>query len=273
MLWLIFGCSSEPIDEKIVDNSQIIGQQSIIQLLQVDPLLLHQAWTESMNEYSDEFCPVMEVHNGMDLWRESCTTETGNQFLGWALNLRIEHIFEDSNELGVQDWISGQARIVSGDIELSNYGDILHQVGIGPLGQDVIDGMVFGNFYWTDPRAQGTWLSKNINIEYLYHFERSSEGWNSSVDAWLSNFDSSYGEAVIWEDIQFNQSECSLEPVSGMIWIRHGEGNWTTVDFQNGCDGCGILSDGESEMCFDFAPWFDWDVYPWESRESIQEAM
>lgn len=273
MWWILLtSCSSDSEVVQSVTSKRQIAQHSIIQLLQVNPLLMHEAWTDSMADYSGPACPVMEEHNGMDLWRESCTTEDGSQFLGWALNLRIEHHNDETNESGAHDWISGQARIVSNGIELSNYGDILHQTSLGPTG-DVIDGMVFGNFYWSDPRAEGTWLQQNINIEYLYRFERMDGGWNSNVDAWLSNFDDSFGEAVIWEDIVFKQSECSLEPVEGLIRIRQGEGNWTSVDFHNECDGCGVLPDGVSEMCLNFSPWFDWVEYPWETRTSIQDEI
>ena len=86
---LLMSCQSEvtpaerPAD--ILARLELIGQRSIQQLLQIDPTLIHEAWTDSMLRYSDDACPPMEEYNGMDLWRESCTTEDGNQFLGWAL--------------------------------------------------------------------------------------------------------------------------------------------------------------------------------------------
>ena len=86
MWWILLAaCSSEPEEIQIVDKKRQIAQRSIIQLLQVDPLLMQNAWSESMTQYSGPVCPVMEEHNGMDLWRQSCTTDAGNQFLGWAL--------------------------------------------------------------------------------------------------------------------------------------------------------------------------------------------
>ena len=42
-----------------------------------------------------------------------------NFWVGLSENL---HHNDDTNESGAHDWISGQARIVSGDIELSNMG-------------------------------------------------------------------------------------------------------------------------------------------------------
>ena len=47
------------------------------------------------------------------------------------------------------------------------------------------------------------------------------------------------------------------------IWVRQGE-VMDSVDFANECDGCGVLSDGQSEVCLDFIAWFDWEEYPWE---------
>ena len=95
ILMYYMGCdSTEESSAEIWQRMQLVGQRSIVQLLRVDPLLMHDAWTDSMAEYSDENCPPMEEHNGMDLWRQSCTTEDGNQFLGWSLNIRINHIMK-----------------------------------------------------------------------------------------------------------------------------------------------------------------------------------
>lgn len=272
LILLLMSCEPETeSNAEIWQRMQLVGQRSIIQLLRVDPLLLHNAWTDSMARYADETCPPMEEHNGMDLWRQSCTTEDGNQFLGWSLNLRIDHIYEDGHDWNVQDWLSGQARIVSGDVELSNYGDVLHQDGLGPSGRRVLNGMVFGNFAWTDPVASNTWLTEGLNIEYEYRFSKAqSGGWSSTVDAWLSNFDDSiHGEAVIWEEIHFDQDTCAREPIDGTLWLREGEGRWATVQFDEMCDGCGFVTTTGQPMCFDFSMWFDWTEYPWEARESI----
>ena len=270
LLYLVSCGPTEESNAAIWQRMQLVGQRSIVQLLRVDPLLMHNAWTDSMAEYSDENCPPMEEHNGMDLWRQSCTTEDGNQFLGWSLNLRIDHIYEDGIDWDVQDWLSGQARIIAGDVELSNYGDILHQDGAGPSGRRVLSGLVFGNFSWTDPTATNTWLSDDLSIEYEYRFAKESTGWSSTVDAWLSNFDDSiHGEAVIWDGIEFDQAQCAREPIGGTLWLREGEGRWATVQFDDMCDGCGFVTTTGTPMCFDFTMWFDWSEYPWEERPSI----
>lgn len=281
---LLLSCSSdhEPGTSRaaVLERMQIIGDRSIKQLLQIDPVFLHDAWTKSVSTYADATCPPMEEHNGMDLWRESCTTSQGHQFLGWALNLRIDQITENGYEWDVQDWLSGQARIISntsstGEVELSNYGDVLHEAGTTMDNRKALHGMIFGNFGWTAPEAHQTWLSKSLNIEYEYWFEQNEQGtWGSEVNAWLSNFDDEYfGEAVIWEDITFHEERCKLEPTTGLLWIREGEGKWITLQFDNECDGCGVIAGSNKQMCLDFTPWFDWDTVPWEERDSIQWGL
>ena len=273
---LMLSCQSEqaPTETQadILNRMEVIGQRSIQQLLQVDPTLIHEAWTDSMVRYSDDTCPPMEEYNGMDLWRESCTTENGNQFLGWALNLRIDHHIEQGYGWEIHDWLSGQARIISDDVELSNYGDVLHEVGTNPFGRRALHGLIFGNFAWNDETAGKTWLADNLNIEYEYRFEETENGkWISHIDAWLSNYDDSiHGEAVIWENISFHQGDCDQEPVDGLLWIREGEGRWVRLDFDDTCDGCGTIVGTEKQLCFDFSMWFDWEEFPWDPRPSIQ---
>ena len=272
---VLMSCQSEPQSSEtqadILAKLELIGQRSIQQLLQVDPTLIHEAWTESMLKYADDSCPPMEEHNGMDLWRESCTTSTGNQFLGWALNLRIDHHIENGYGWEIHDWLSGQARIIAEDVELANYGDILHESGTNPFGRRALHGLIFGNFAWNDDSAAKTWLADNLNIEYEYRFEETeSGGWSSHADAWISNFDDSiHGEAAIWEDISFNQDTCDLEPIDGILWLREGDGRWVTVEFDDTCDGCGNIIGTERALCFDFSMWFDWEEYPWEPRSTL----
>ena len=278
LITLLLGCSSENETgnsrAEVLERMQIIGNHSVKQLLQIDPVLLHDAWTKSMSTYADDACPPMEEHNGMDLWRESCTTSQGDQFLGWALNLRIDQITENGYDWDVQDWLSGQARIISngGEIELSNYGDVLHEAGRTQDNRKALHGLIFGNFGWTDSESAQTWLSKSLNIEYEYWFIQDEHGyWSSEVDAWLSDFDDEhYGEAVIWENINFDEATCKLEPLTGLLWIREGEGKWVTLQFDNECDGCGQIAGSNIQLCLDFTPWFDWEAVPWEERNSIQ---
>ena len=96
-------------------------------LLSIDPLLHHDAWDSSMERLSDDSCPPMELHNGMDLWRDSCETEEGHQFLGWTLHFDIRNASFPEGDLifTTHHWLSGQAQIVSVDgIILQNFGII-----------------------------------------------------------------------------------------------------------------------------------------------------
>jgi hypothetical protein len=251
-------------------------------LLRINPLLQHEAWTSSMIALSDEQCPPMEEHNGMDYWRESCTTQAGHQFLGWSLNFRAQDIEEIGYTFTNFDWLSGQAQIINKNgTVLQNFGDVLHQEGFDFEGNRIIQGYTYGDFYWDDPQAEGSWLFSDVSIEYTYTFTRKGEydtidlktavsyGPNG-LGSRISNFDPNY-PAAIFEGILINTELCAEEPIQGEIWIRDKPGFWYQVRYDSdvSCDGCGTAYHGEIEIgsvCSDFSMWFDWEEYPWEDR-------
>jgi len=240
-------------------------------LLRVDPILMHDGWSLSMSTLSDATCPPMEVHNGMDLWRESCTTEDGNQFLGWSLNFRGHSIPTDCCTFDDFYWLSGQAQIIDADgTLLQNFGDILHQEGHDHDGNPVIQGFTYGDFYWDDPQAENSWLLSDLSMEYYYTFTQKGEFDTVDIQAWISRFDPIY-TAAIFDEVLFNTKDCDAEPIEGEIWVRDLSGLWYQViyDADISCDGCGFVYHEGVELgqtCTNFDVWFDWDEYPWEDK-------
>jgi len=251
-------------------------------LLKINPLLQHHAWTSTMNSLSEQQCPPMEEHNGMDYWSESCTTQEGHQFLGWSLNFRGQEIEENGYTYTNFDWLSGQAQIINKNgTLLQNFGDVLHQEGFDPEGNRFVQGYSYGNFYWDDPLAEGSWLFSEVNIEYTYTFIVKGEhhfidlqtavsyGPNG-LGSRISNFNPIY-PAAIFEGIVFDTEQCAEEPIDGEIWIRDLASLWYQVlyDSESSCDGCGVAFHNDVEIgsvCSNFSMWFDWEEYPWESR-------
>ena len=162
MILLLISCEEPmPIEESRLSPTEIgLGiEAASLGLLSVDPTLMHEAWTSSMQNLSDPACPPMEEHNGMDLWRESCTTQEGHQFWGWALNFRGHEVPTDCCIFEDFDWLSGQAQIIRSDgTMLQNFGDILHQEGRNHGGDRVLQGFTYGDFYWDSNNAEGSWL-------------------------------------------------------------------------------------------------------------------
>lgn len=239
-------------------------------LLSVDPQLHHDGWKEAMENYSDESCPPMEEHNGMDLWRESCTTEAGHQFLGWTLRFVLEdkNFFEETHFLTDYYWLSGQAQIISQTgSRIQNFGDILHQKGQTIDYLPWFEGFVYGDFAWNGTEAENSWLQSNLTMEYYYTFSGIQNKLNIDIQAWISGF-SIETPAGIFEEIIFDTAICPDEPLSGSIWIRDQNGLWTEIiyDGLDVCDGCGFQIETTEKICSDFSMWSSWDTEPWESR-------
>ena len=274
MIFTLLSCfnSKEEATEWLsVDEVSAAIEAASEGLLRVNPILMHNGWTRSMSTLSDENCPPMEEHNGMDLWRESCTTEDGHQFLGWSLNFRGQNIPTDCCILDDFYWLSGQAQIINADgTLLQNFGDILHQQGQDNDGNPVIQGFTYGDFYWDDPQAENSWLLSELSMEYYYTFTQKDDFETIDIQAWISGFDPIY-TAAIFDSIVFNTKECAQEPLEGELWVRDSPGLWYQVlyDGSDNCDGCGSVFHGEIELgqtCTNFDVWFDWDEYPWEDK-------
>jgi hypothetical protein len=274
MIYLFISCTSSNIEEQQLLSSEEVGEAievAVEGLLRVDPILMHYGWTSSMNTLSNEVCPPMEEHNGMDLWRNSCTTEEGHQFLGWSLNFRGNNIPSECCTFENFYWLSGQAQIIHSDgTLLQNFGDILHKEGQDQDGNKVIEGFTYGDFYWEDPLAENTWLQSELSMEYYYTFTKTETYDYVDIQAWISNFSPIY-PAAIFESVIFNTEECEKEPTEGEIWIRDIHGIWYTIiyDSDSSCDGCGSLYQGETligQTCASFDQLFSWQEYPWENQ-------
>jgi len=272
---LLLGCQASVENHPTLEYETILVSDSEVEqaiarsiqsLISIDPLLFHDAWTWSMENLSDEGCPLMEEHNGMDLWRNSCVTQEGTAFLGWTLNLRDEDIrTEDGANWWYYDWLSGQAQIKTSEVTVQNFGDILHQEGLNRDGNYELRGLVYGDFRWDDPSAINTWVYQNWLLEYEYRFVDDPTGRHAWIQAWISQFDAS-NIAVIWDDVFFDSSLCALEPSQGSIWVRSQE-VWVEVLFDLDCDGCGYRADDSSaEICMDSRGLMDWETHPWEGQ-------
>ena len=273
MIFLIFACTFSNKNDALLSTEEITEaiESAVSGLLQVDPVLMHNGWTSTMAALSNETCPPMEMHNGQDLWRNSCTTEEGHQFLGWTLNFRGHDIPSDCCEFDNFYWLSGQAQIIhSNGTILQNFGDILHKEGQTQNGNRIVEGFTYGDFYWQDPLAENTWLQSGLSMEYYYTFIKEGAYDVIDIQAWINNFSSLY-PAAIFEAVHFDTQECDKEPVEGEIWIRDLQGLWYRVVYDSdvSCDGCGVVYQEEQPLgqsCVSFDNLHSWEDYPWEQE-------
>ena len=273
MLLLIFACShSTPSEEDqslreelSMEELGFAVEEASCALLSINPQIHHDAWKEAMETYSDDTCPPMEEHNGMELWRESCTTETGEQFLGWTLRFVLEDkdFFEETHFLTDYYWLSGQAQIIADEnSRIQNFGDILHKKGRTLEELPWYEGFVYGDFAWSASDAENTWLQSDLTMEY-YTFAGIHDTLEIDIQAWISGF-SEQTPAAIFDQIVFDTAVCPQEPLAGTIWIRDQQGLWTELVYDGieNCDGC----ETSKTICSDFSIWSNWDTEPWEKR-------
>lgn len=278
MLFFLFACLSSKspstnsdVSLLSVDDVGVGIEEAVRGLLRVDPMLMHTGWSQSMLSLSDDNCPPMEEHNGMDLWRESCSTEDGNQFWGWSLYFKGHDIPSECCFFDQLHWLSGQAQIIDANgTTLRNFGDILHQEGRDQDGNFVLQGFVYGDFYWDSQQAENSWLLSDLSMEYYYTFTRTPSADIIDIQSWISYFHPQYA-AAIFEDILFDSNICPDEPIQGEIWLRDTENIWYHVQYDSdtACDGCGTVFQNEQEIgqsCSNFDALFDWNDYPWENR-------
>ena len=255
MLLFFLACKQSPNTEQeqqlpLELSTEELGfavEEASLALLSIDPQIHHDAWKEAMETYADESCPPMEEHNGMELWRESCITGSGNQFLGWTLRFVLEdkNFFEETHFLTDYYWLSGQAQIIGNDgTRIQNFGDILHQKGRTLDDDPWYEGFIYGDFAWNDVDAENTWLQSNLTMEYYYTFAGVHDNLTIDIQAWIGGF-SSQTPAAIFNEITFDTAICSTEPLSGTIWIRDQYGAWIEIiyDGLETCDGCGETSE------------------------------
>ena len=283
MLLLLLACNDSTEENRSHQEHHMLSAEDLgfaveeasLGLLSINPQIHHDAWGQAMTNYSDESCPPMEIHNGMDLWRESCTTASGNQFLGWTLRLLIQdqYFFEEEYFLTDYYWLSGQAQIISNDgIQIQNFGDILHKKGETLDQRPWFQGFVYGDFTWNASDAENTWLQSPLTMEYYYTFAGIHDNLQIDIQAWLGGISTDTPGAV-FENVLFDTAICPDEPLSGSIWIRDQYGLWQEIQYNgiDSCDGCGTMiietaNTSNTEVCSTFSMWSDWDSEPWEER-------
>lgn len=263
------GGATEPAPELTADEVAVGLQHAIDYTARIHPELIHDAWANTMAEHADPDCPLVDLHNGQDHWREEpCVSQDGTTFRGWSLYYRDFPAYDSSIREERQyievGWLSGQANILSADgIHLESYGDVLHERWLSVDGSEGHTGFVWGDFRWNDPRAEDTWLQDALTMEMYYSY--IDHGSFNSVDMDLSMaFLPEPAPAVIWEALSLvsEPNSCAKEP-GGTIQVRDTEGRWYEVEFDtslatgDACDGCGTVWLNEREhgtACVDWSP-------------------
>lgn len=243
----------------------------ITDLVHLDPLIHHDAYTQVFWTYADEpaRCPEVGVHNGQDYWRADCTTPAGAQFNGFNLNIRAGGWPDGPLRVRRFDWVTGHSFIVDpAGYRFQSFGDVELRVSDHSDGFALIDGFVFGDFAWEHPSAAGTWLQRPASHEIYFAFEDHGARRATTLSGRVTYLEGPVLAANFAPLFFANgPGECALEPVGGALDLRDRAGRWYRLEYGEGdCDGCGEASlDGEliGEVCGDFRPFTAWVGWPW----------
>ena len=233
--------------------------------LSIDPVV--DSYRAAM-AYADESCPVW--YEDGSYWYAYCSTPGGASYSGYAYETSYEGVTDAHGNVSSGGDMYAYATIVtpSGTLDASG--------SVGGYDIDTYWGSharylyVSGNFSWTGPEANDTWMTDGIRPQVSVYSDTMDGAGYFSVSGSIAGLGASIDTVAFDSIVIYSESYgalCGDEPL-GMISIRGDDGNWYDVMFDNDyhkvdpadCDGCGaVWFRGEylGEACADFGPWVE----------------
>ena len=273
--WEFDGEPTEPVP--LVDADLDLAFQDVVDTLSgIDPLIAHGGHRWAMG-HSDASCPVMDEHNGQDLWWGDCETASGTRFDGFSLYTHesyfprgediVDHYIWAHSHM-VVDPVEGGRFVALGDNEVTGV-----RTRDGRHEQQVY---LLGNYDWSDEAAPDSWIQNDLSVWLYMLAAEMDEGVRFTVDGGINHAPGLFSSIEIEHfSIGNGPQDCELEPETSMrVWEPGG--GWYDVRFDgadadgvrtDGCDGCGVLSwNGEDlgPVCADFSAFHQWSgVWKW----------
>ena len=238
-------------------------------------------------------CPAWYTsEDGLDYWYDSCTTEAGAAFEGYAYTVPYDeetyptgYADGDGNHWwGLQFFGVASAVTPEGDSFTAN-GSASLLYGYTDDGNNIFYSNVSQGFSTEGLAEEGSWLANGMDPEMgMYAVYSPSLDGRVFVVSGRTTVESDTIHAVILDNITIFDasigSTCPEEP-AGTVSILDNEGNWYDLvfdgpDFEGGggdpasCDGCAEAWVGATklgEACVDFSGLLDWDTHPFEGLE------
>ncbi len=234
-------------------------------LSRIDPMVAHAGHGWAMG-YRDSSCPLMDEHNGQELWWGDCRTESGSLFQGFSLYTQVrgmpasqgyvDHYYWNHSHMMVQP-DDGDTYLALGDNEVTgtryDNGDRLQTVTL------------LGDYRWTHRAADDTWMQDDLSLTLDLRAEQARGLHSLRMTGGASRLPGLF-VATELNGLFLNEdpSGCALEP-EGSLEVWEAQAGWYSVEFDAGqggaCDGCGTVSwegDVLGEVCADFSPWLVW---------------
>lgn len=241
----------------------------------------------AMLDLADEGCPLWYQDDEVPYWYDSCQTEGGAHFEGYAYHFDyVDYIDGDTVQNG---WaFYGFATILAPDgtvFQASGEAGITE--GITDEGQQIFYTYLSEGLFYDGPSAAGTWLETGAASSINWYAAQLPVDVpdNPPGRAVQLNGRVVLGEgelqAVVFEDLVMANAEygatCTAEP-SGAVSLLDSQGHWTDLIFDapllgsgqpagEGCDGCAAAwyrGTYLGEACVDFGPLLDWEETPFD---------
>ena len=264
----------------------------------LDPAILQAQYLELIadGDAAEEGCPEWRENfyegEGYNYWKDTCTSEEGTLFSGWAKQQRPMEYQNGNHHYTDDGYLEGEFEISRpGGARLEFSGKVSYYERINNY-YYYTDRTDFDRYYYVDAWGDATlqtsdgdanWLTESYVYDYNINFQDYDDDDGMKAD-WEGGIFGITGDAPAIHATDFyiysaaNGSPCEKEP-SGLISIRDTQGQWYDVEFQgppyNGawsyqpaCDGCGeVWFRGEfmGETCVDFSIFMEWngEGRPW----------
>lgn len=238
---------------------------------------------EEVLEGESAGCPTWTVsEDGVPYWFDSCTSDAGTRFDGYAYSLLSEDL--EDGEIVWNGWqFFGVATIERADgavFEAAGEAGVL--LGTQTDGAQVTYTYMAEGFRYDAPSVSAGWLGEAGSPEvvaYTVHYPESGANL-VSLQARVS-VDEGPVSAVVFDELQLGNAEagspCPEEP-SGLVSVRSADGTWFELYFDGvpfdrwgdteviDCDGCATAwAKGIEigEVCVDTSVLTDWEGAPW----------
>ncbi len=262
----------DALDTPAIEDVETLLQMGIEQIRAVRVGRLLDVY-DAMLAQTDSDCPRWFNNPDGLYWADSCTSEQGVAFEGFATSIPRNDTEPDPyGNLFVGRQIHCEGTLSDGDTQLSCVGGINELTGVDSNGHDV--------FY--------SYSRPYVLTEFgtVSHFP-DAEMWAVNAPTYKAMFyngvqlvrdqntDGGAHQvlgAVEFGEQTFSNVDCQVEP-NGTQHIQV-EGQWIYVEWHGGqldtperCDGCGeAYAQGEpiGQVCADFSSWLSWTSSPFE---------
>ncbi len=227
-----------------------------------------------------EDCPTFYDDDGFVYWYDSCVTEDGAQFEGYAGVFTYED-FESDGYVYDGDQLLAAATVVTTEGHTFSGSGYAQKLIATPAAEDgwlIYYSYLDEGFAWDGDGAEGTWLADGLDpgLGY-YRFTADDVTMQVYIDGSLSLPAGGAIEAIAFDEVLVGNEAAGVscpDELAGTLSVLDPEGRWIDVVFdapadlwsEATCDGCGTAwyrGDALGQVCVDPGTLAEGTTPPW----------